>query len=117
MIGTLPTPADCATCTPFMNQIATLPLVSCQRRSLLPLPSKSPVSTTDQLVGAEPTPAALRNLRSRPPSGHRERCDMLHVAPPFSSGQGPHRVLPCFTRYHVVPNTGAIGSCPTLCRC
>src|SRR5215470_7756633 len=59
MMGTLPTPADCATCTPFMNQIATLPLVSCQRRSLLPLPSKSPVSTIDHTAGgAFPTPAA-----------------------------------------------------------
>jgi hypothetical protein len=27
---------------PFMNQIATLPLASCQRMSLLPSPSKSP---------------------------------------------------------------------------
>src|SRR5258708_20899753 len=56
-MGTFPTPADCATCVPFMNQIATLPLVSCQRRSLLPSPLKSPVSTIDHTVGAEPTPA------------------------------------------------------------
>src|SRR5258706_11963635 len=34
-VGTLPTPADCVTCTPFMNQIATLPLVSCQRKVAL----------------------------------------------------------------------------------
>src|SRR5258706_15471011 len=40
-----------------MNQIATLPLVSCQRMSLLPSPLKSPVSMIDQVVGAEPTPA------------------------------------------------------------
>src|SRR5215470_17944294 len=41
-----------------MNQIATLPLLSRQRMSLLPSPLKSPVSTIDQLVGAEPTAAA-----------------------------------------------------------
>src|SRR6266852_342897 len=52
-----PTPADCETCGPFMNQIATLPLLSCQRMSLLPSPLKSPVSTIVQLVGAEPSPA------------------------------------------------------------
>src|SRR5262245_7023256 len=36
IVGTFPTPADCVTCVPFTNQIATLPLVSCQRMSLLP---------------------------------------------------------------------------------
>src|SRR5467141_3311864 len=56
-MGTFPTPADCATCVPFMSQIATLPLVSCQRRSLLPSPLKSPVSAIDHTVGAAPTPA------------------------------------------------------------
>src|SRR5262245_14520908 len=56
-VGAFPTPTDCATCAPFMNQIATLPLVSCQRMSLLPSPLKSPVSMTDQVVGAEPTTA------------------------------------------------------------
>src|SRR5262249_21674468 len=55
-VGLFPTPADCVTCAPFMNQIATLPLVSCQRMSLLPSPSKSPVATIDQMVGAFPTP-------------------------------------------------------------
>ena len=32
------------------NHIATLPLESCQRMSLLPSPSKSPVSTIDSLL-------------------------------------------------------------------
>src|SRR5260370_21683802 len=42
-----------------MNQIATLPLVSCQRMSLLPSPLKSPVPTIfHTLGGAFPTPAA-----------------------------------------------------------
>src|SRR6266853_693608 len=42
-----------------MNQIATLPLLSCQRMSLLPSPLKSPVSLIDHRGnGAEPTPAA-----------------------------------------------------------
>src|SRR5215470_15133967 len=49
-VDTFPTPAG-VTCVPFMNQIATLPLVSCQRKSLLPSPLKSPVSTIDQTVG------------------------------------------------------------------
>jgi hypothetical protein len=39
------------TVPPFIVQIATLPLVSRQRMSLLPSPLKSPVSTIDQLVG------------------------------------------------------------------
>src|SRR5882672_5526269 len=56
-VGTFPTPAPEAS-VPFMNQIATLPLVSCQRMSLLPSPSKSPVSTIDQMAGAEPAAAA-----------------------------------------------------------
>jgi hypothetical protein len=47
-VGTLPTPADCVTCAPFMNQIATSPLPSCQRMSLVASPLKSPVSTIDQ---------------------------------------------------------------------
>jgi hypothetical protein len=34
--GTFPTAATWVTWAPFMNQIATLPLVSCQRMSLLP---------------------------------------------------------------------------------
>src|SRR5260221_3136419 len=56
-VGTFPTPADCETCAPFMNQIATLPLLSCQRMSLLPSPLKSPVPTIDHPVEAEPTTA------------------------------------------------------------
>src|SRR5271165_3129827 len=34
-----------------MSQIATFPLLSRQTMSLLPSPSKSPVPTTDQVVG------------------------------------------------------------------
>src|SRR5258705_10786018 len=60
VVGAFPTPAACATCAPFMNQIATLPLVSCQRMSLLPSPLKSPGPTIDHTAGgAEPTPADL----------------------------------------------------------
>src|SRR5260221_3871709 len=55
------TPGDCVTCVPFTNQIATLPLVSCQRMSLLPSPLKSPVSTIDQVVGADPRPTDIMN--------------------------------------------------------
>src|SRR2546422_558551 len=56
--GAFPTPEACLTCAPFMNQIATLPLVSRQRMSLLPSPLKSPVPTIFQtLGGAFPTPA------------------------------------------------------------
>jgi hypothetical protein len=39
---------------PFINQIATLPLVSRQRMSLLPSPLKSRCPTMDQLVGTMP---------------------------------------------------------------
>src|SRR6267378_2774221 len=57
-VGTFPAPAACATCVPFMNQIATSPFVSCQRISLLPSPLKSPVPTIfHTLGGAFPTPA------------------------------------------------------------
>src|SRR5215470_11543296 len=42
-----------------MNQIATLPLVSCHTMSLLPSPLKSPVPTIDQVVGTFPIPAVL----------------------------------------------------------
>src|SRR5260370_34546363 len=61
MMGTFPTPAALGfkTLVPFMNQIATLPLVSRHRTSLLPSPLKSPVPTTDQVVGTFPTPAVL----------------------------------------------------------
>src|SRR5208282_415348 len=50
-----PTPED--TVVPFMNQIATSPLVSFHRMSLMPSPLKLPVSTTDQVVASEPSPA------------------------------------------------------------
>src|SRR5450631_1782999 len=43
------------TVPPFIAQTTTLPLVSRQRMSLLPSPSKSPVSTIDQAVGTVPT--------------------------------------------------------------
>src|SRR5712671_3078438 len=86
MRGTFPTPAALGfkTLVPFMNQIATLPLVvsrhrtsllpsplkspdpailklvvTCHRTSLLPSPLKSPVPTMDQVVGTFPTPAVL----------------------------------------------------------
>src|SRR5215467_6706529 len=62
MMGTFPTPAALGfkTLVPFMNQIATLPLVvSRHRTSLLPSPLKSPVPTIDQVVGTFPTPAVL----------------------------------------------------------
>src|SRR5258707_369849 len=55
-VGTFPTPALEA-CVPFMNQIATFPLVSCQRRSPLPLALTSPVPTIDDAVATFPTPA------------------------------------------------------------
>ncbi len=44
---------------PFMNHIATSPDVSIHRISLMPLPSKSPVSATVQTVDRLPTPVAL----------------------------------------------------------
>src|SRR5262249_56749672 len=53
----VPTPADWISCAPFISQIATLPLVSCQRTSPLPSPLKSPVPTTDHAVETVPTPA------------------------------------------------------------
>src|SRR5215813_13829809 len=62
MMGTFPTPAALGfkTLVPFMNQIATLPLVvSRHRTSLLPSPLKSPVPTIDQVVATFPTPAVL----------------------------------------------------------
>src|SRR5260370_587859 len=61
MMGTFPTPAALGfkILVPFMNQIATLPLVSRHRTSLLPSPLKSPVPTTDQVVGTFPTAAVL----------------------------------------------------------
>src|SRR5258707_10488823 len=62
MMGTFPTPAALGfkTLVPFMNQIATLPLLASRHRmSLLPSPLKSPVPTTDQVVGTFPTPAVL----------------------------------------------------------
>jgi len=43
VVTAFPTPADCVTCAPFRNHIATLPLVSRQRMSPVPSPLKSPV--------------------------------------------------------------------------
>src|SRR5258708_5485977 len=62
MMGTFPTPAALGfkTLVPFMNQIATLPLlVSRHRTSLLPSPLKSPDPAILKLVATFPTPAAL----------------------------------------------------------
>src|SRR5450631_2024860 len=57
-VETFPMPIDEDTVGPFMNQIATLPLLSRQRMSVLPSPSKSPVPTIAQLaLGAAPRPA------------------------------------------------------------
>jgi len=53
---------------PFISQIATLPLVSCQRMSPLPSPSKSAVPTTDQAVGTRRS-RNLRGLEMSPPPG------------------------------------------------
>src|SRR5208282_3861312 len=55
--GTVPRPTPDETVVPFMNQIAASPLVSFHRMSLMPSPLKSPVSTTDQVVASEPSPA------------------------------------------------------------
>src|SRR5580704_9303215 len=51
LVGTFPTERFDEMVPPFISQIATLPLVSCQRMSPLPLLSKSPVPAIDQLVG------------------------------------------------------------------
>src|SRR6266852_4690241 len=62
MRGPFPTPAALGfkTLVPFMNQIATLPLVvSRHRASLLPAPLRSTVPTRDQVVGTFPIPAVL----------------------------------------------------------
>jgi hypothetical protein len=48
--GEISDPSNLGDLVPFMNQIATSPLVSCQRMSLKPLPSKSPVGAIVQLV-------------------------------------------------------------------
>src|SRR5450759_3411146 len=50
-VGTFATDRLEETVPPFISQIATLPLVSRQRMSLLPSSSKSPVSTIDHVVG------------------------------------------------------------------
>src|SRR5258705_120527 len=58
VVGAFPTPAASANCFTFMNQIATLPLVSCQIMSLLPSPSKSPAPMIFHRLGdAFPMPA------------------------------------------------------------
>src|SRR5258708_23255484 len=61
MWESFPTPAVLGfkTVVPFISQIATLPLLSCQTMSLLPSPLKSPVPTMDQVVRTFPTPAVL----------------------------------------------------------
>ena len=56
--------ADEATCVPFMNQIAVLPLVSRHSRSALPSPSKSRCPTIDQLVGTAPNLARRQDRRA-----------------------------------------------------
>ncbi|HLK83305.1 MAG TPA: hypothetical protein VKT99_17690 [Xanthobacteraceae bacterium] len=85
-VGTFPTPADCVTCAPFMNQIATLPLLSCQRMSLLPSALKSweltVVSARRPILFAkglsvnhgapsDPVVAPSRKKRSREGAEHR----------------------------------------------
>src|SRR5260221_14650707 len=60
MMGRFPTPAALGfkTLAPFMNQIATLPLVvSRHRTSLLPSPLKSPDPAILKLVATFPPPA------------------------------------------------------------
>src|SRR5260370_476929 len=90
--GGLPTPAG-VTCAPLMNQIPTLPLVSCQRMSPLPSPLKSPVPATDQPAIIAPTPAGVacapfmnqiptlplvsRHSKSALPSPLKSRCPTI----------------------------------------
>src|SRR5215470_10176385 len=62
MMGRFPTPAALGfkTLIPFMNQIATLPVVvSRHRTSLLPSPLQSPDPAILKLVATFPTPAVL----------------------------------------------------------
>src|ERR1700733_7657714 len=59
VVGMVPSPAPDDIVVPFMNQMATSPLVSCHTMSLAPLPSKSPVSATLHTVDRLPTPAVL----------------------------------------------------------
>src|ERR1700733_4210629 len=59
VVGIVPRPAPDAIVVPFMNQMAISPEVSRHRMSLLPLPSKSPVSATLHTVGKLPTPDVL----------------------------------------------------------
>ncbi len=55
-VGRLATAAPDATVPPFMNQIDTSPVLLLRHRmSLLPSPSKSPVSAIVKLVGTLPT--------------------------------------------------------------
>src|SRR3974390_1148655 len=85
-VGMLPSPADDATVAPFMNQIAVLPLLSRQSRSLMPSPLKSPVSATDHVVGTLPTPpveetvAPFMNQIDVLPLLSRQRMSLLKVA-------------------------------------
>ena len=50
LVGIEPRPAPDDSVVPFMYQIAISPDVSRHRMSLIPLPSKSPVSATDHTV-------------------------------------------------------------------
>src|SRR5450631_762431 len=71
------------TVPPFIAQTTTLPLVSRQRMSLLPSPSKSPVPTIDQLVGTVPrltycdtVPPFISQIATLPPVS-RQRMSVL----------------------------------------
>src|SRR5436190_2076901 len=56
-VGTLPTTAAEAIVVPFMNQIATSPVVVLRHRmSALPSPLKSPMPSIVQAVGTLPKP-------------------------------------------------------------
>jgi hypothetical protein len=59
LLGTAPRLPVCKTCKPSNSQIATVPvLLSRQRMSVLPLPSKSPIPASTQLSGTTPRLAA-----------------------------------------------------------
>src|ERR1700722_1397633 len=96
--GTLPIPTADMMVAPFISHTARLPLVSCHRMSPRPSPLKSPVPTTDQLVGMLPMPRAeetcvplmnqiavlpllSRHSRSAVPLPSKSRCPTIfHVA-------------------------------------
>jgi hypothetical protein len=56
-VGTLPSPPAESTAALFISQIPISPAVSRHKMSAKLSPLKSPVPTTDQLVGTLPTPA------------------------------------------------------------